>query len=633
MSITSEPITSEPITAELDPIEFTVLRHKLDEIIAEAYHTIGRVSGSPVVYEAGDHQEAICTPTGELATFGAGVLHWTQALGAGIRHVISAFAESPGFEPDDQFMLSDHYIGPIHGPDVQLLAPVFHQGEIIAWVGSASHQTDIGGIDPGSLCVSADNVFQEGFLTPGLKLVERGVVRKDIEDTFRNMVRTPDLAVLDLRSKIAANNVMKQRLLEMVQRYGLDTVRTLFRQLMDYSEQRVRARLRDLPDGTWSSTNYIEGVRDPVLRGVATITKSGDRMTIDLTGSSPQTSGAENISPVGARSSAVNPYIAALCHDLPWNDGLFRPLDIVLPEGSVVNAKRPAAVSLNTPAGANLLIMTCAQTALSEMLMTAGDEYRSQASGNNGGAFTTFVLAGADEHGGMFTTLIMDLLAGGQGAHPDRDGADSCSNLWTVKSMVANVETTELLYPLLFLTHAEQVDSAGPGRFRGGAGVVDALIPWGTDELINVNLGVGAEPRSSQGIAGGYPGGNTPAWVMRGADVATRLFARGRLPGGSQDLPGELERVPPKGIVGVGHGDVLVGVMSGGGGGYGDPLDRDPEAVLRDVAERHVSRAAAHEIYGVVLDGAGETVQEGPTRTRRAAIRAARVARMDGAAL
>jgi len=627
------PTTATAIGAEIDAIdaiEFTVLRHRLDEIIAEAYHTIGRVSGSPVVYEAGDHQEAICTPTGELATFGAGVLHWTQALGAGIRHVVSEYAESPGFAPDDQFMLSDPYIGPIHGPDVQLLAPVHFEGEIVAWVGSASHQTDIGGIDPGSLCPSADNVFQEGFLTPGLKLVERGVVRKDIEATFKNMIRTPDLAVLDLRSKIAANNVMKRRLLEMVGKYGLPKVRQLFTQLMDYSEQRIRARLRDLPNGTWSSTNYIEGVQDPVLRATATITKSGEELTIDLTGSSPQTRGAENSTPIGARCSAANPYIAALCHDLPWNEGLFRPLTVVLPPASVVNADRPAAVSLNTPSGANLLITTSTHTAISKMLLAA-DGYRDQACGNNGGAFNTFVLAGADGNGGIFTTLIMDLLAGGQGAHPDRDGADSCANLWTVKSMVANVETTELLYPLLFLWHAEQTDSAGPGRFRGGAGLTDALIPWGTDELIDVNLGVGADPRSSRGLSGGYPGGNCPAWVVRGADVTNRLFADGRLASCQDDLTGEIDFVRPKGIATVGSADVLVGVMSGGGGGYGDPIDRDPGAVLRDVTARYVSRAAAHDVYGVVLDEGGASVLEEQTRRRRAEIRTDRITRMEGA--
>ncbi|MDP2726715.1 MAG: hydantoinase B/oxoprolinase family protein, partial [Dehalococcoidia bacterium] len=167
----------------LDPITFEVLRHKLDEIIAEAYHTIGRVSGSPVVYEAGDHQEAICTADGELAVFGAGVLHWVASLGAGVKQVIRAYKDNPGFHEDDQFLLNDPYLATVHANDVQLLAPIFWKGELIAWAASASHQTDVGGIDAGSMCVSAQEFFQEGFLTPGIKLVERGVIRKDVEET------------------------------------------------------------------------------------------------------------------------------------------------------------------------------------------------------------------------------------------------------------------------------------------------------------------------------------------------------------------------------------------------------------------------------------------------------------------
>ncbi len=614
---------------KLDSIEFTILRHRLDQVIAEAYYAIGRVSGSPVVFEARDHQEAICTPSGELAAFGAGVLHWTQALGAGIKHVINEFEESPGFGPDDQFMLSDHHVAPIHGPDVQMLAPVHYEGEIIAWVGSASHHTDIGGMVPGSLCPEAEDSYQEGFLTPGLKLVEGGVIRKDIETTFRNMIRTPDLGVLDLRAKIASNNVMKQRLVEMIDKYGLEKIQTLFAQLMDYSEHRVRERLRELPDGTWSATNYIEGLREPVLHAKVTIEKRDDELTMDLHGSSPQTTGPENISPVGARSSAVNPFIAALCHDLPWNEGLFRALTIKLPEKSIVNAQRPAPLSMNTPCGANILIMSSAHNALSKMLM-ASEEYRNQAGGNNGGSSNTFVLAGTDRDGEVFTTLIMDLLAGGQGGHPNRDGSGSCSNPWTVKSMVANVESNEMLYPMLFLWRSEMIDSGGPGRFRGGAGLIDALIPWGTDSMVAVNLGMGTEPRLNRGLSGGYPAGNTPATIVRGADAAQRLFAAGKLPATIADLDGELEPIPAKGIINFDAKDVLVGVMSGGGGGFGDPIDREPEAVLRDVRDRFVSREAANEVYGVVLDTEGTALLEEETVARRQEIRDDRLDRIGG---
>src|SRR4051794_4714458 len=148
-------------TQRLDPITFEVLRHKLDEITAEGYHTIGRVSGSPVVYESGDHQEAICTADGRLAAFGASVLHWVRSIGLGVKYVAETYAENPGFQDGDQFMVNDSYGASVHASDVQLLAPVFWEGRLIAWAGTASHQMDTGGVNPGGHHVDAKDVYAE----------------------------------------------------------------------------------------------------------------------------------------------------------------------------------------------------------------------------------------------------------------------------------------------------------------------------------------------------------------------------------------------------------------------------------------------------------------------------------------
>jgi len=610
MSTTHESETT------LDPILFTVLRHRLDEIIAEAYTTIGRVSGSPVVYEAGDHQEAICTPTGELAVFGAGVLHWTMSLGAGIRHIIEQYGESPGFQEDDQFLLNDTYIATLHAPDVQLIAPVHYDGEIIAWVGSSSHQTDVGGIDPGSLCVSAENVFQEGFLVPGIRIVEGGELRRDVAATFRNLVRTPDLGLLDIRAKIASNNVMKRRLIELADRYGANMVKTLFKELIDYSDRQVRARLRELPDGRWTSIDYIEGLNDPFLVGQVSVVKQDDHLTFDLTGTSPQTTGSENIGPVGAKGSAVCPYVAMFCHDIPWNEGLFKSIDFVLPEGSLANPRRPAATSSNLPAGANVLIEAVSQNAVAKMLL-ASEHYRHEAAGNVNTSFELFVLAGQDRNGELFTTLVLELLAGGIGGSPEGDGAHSAANPWSVKAQIANVETNEMLYPFLYLWRREVIDSAGPGKHRGGAGLTVGVMPWETDSLINVNLGCGADQRNTLGLSGGYPAGNTPARIRRGTNVPDHWAAGARTDSPSA-LDGEDEAVAVKSVVTVGANDVLYGIVSSGGGGFGDPIERDPELVLRDVETRYVSPDAAREVYGVVLSN--DAVDTDATVARRAEI-------------
>ncbi|MDP2727130.1 MAG: hydantoinase B/oxoprolinase family protein [Dehalococcoidia bacterium] len=601
---------------QLDPITFEVLRHKLDEVIAEAYHTIGRVSGSPVVYEAGDHQEAICTADGDLAVFGAGVLHWVCSLGAGIKHVIKAYAESPGFNEDDQFMVNDPYLATVHANDVQLLAPIFYKGELIAWAGSASHQTDVGGIDAGSMCVSAQEFFQEGFLTPGIKLVERGVIRKDVEETFRNMVRAPDLGLLDLRAKIASNNVIKARLLQMVERYGKDTVLALFHQLIHYSEERVRARLREIPDGSWTSVNYLEGIREPHLKVQSMVTKKGDSLAIDMTGSSPQTAGSENIGIIGTMSSALDPFIGMLCYDIPWNEGLFKPVDFVLPEGTIINPRKPAAVSANVPCGGNMLVMTGVHNALSKMVLSS-EKYRTEACGNVGGSVNGIVLAGNNRDGSYYATIIMDALGGGIGGFPDRDGPGTAQNHWCIKTMLVNVETNEMLYPFMYLWRKEVPDSGGPGKYRGGVGLMDVFIPWETPQMVHVNVGHGADPRTSLGLSGGFPAANTPVGAIRGAKVKETFFQQGRVPRSLDEIEGSRERIGPKSVAFHSADDVIYAYAASGGGGFGDPLERDPNLVLKDIRDGYVTVGMARDAYGVVIDEQATKVDEKATADQR----------------
>ena len=610
--------------AKLDPIAFEVLRHKLDEIVAEAYHTIGRVSGSPVVYESGDHQEAICTGDGRLAAFGAGVLQWVRSISSGVAHVATAYADNPGFSDGDQFLVNDSYHAAVHASDVQVLAPIFWEDELIAWVGSASHQVDTGGVNPGGHHVSATDVYAEGFQTRGLKLVEAGRMRKDVEDTFANMVRQPSLGLLDIRAKIASNNVMKERLLELVERYGVDTVLALFEQLMVYSEGRLRAKLAQLPDGAWSASNSLEGIAEPHLDVTVTLRKRGDGLTFDYTGTSPQSKGPENIGVPGAVSCTMDPLITMLCHDIPWNEGLFTPVDFVLPEGSLVNPRHPAPVSSNIPSGANILVITCSQRAIAKMLL-GSETFRQEACANTGGAFNFPVLAGPHRDGSEFTTLLLDGLAGGTGGLVDADGDNSGHNSWAVKNMIANVETNEMMYPLLYLWRGEVGDSAGAGKQRGGVGVSEALVPWDTSDLVLVTVGAGAEARSCQGLAGGYPASNTPICVHRGADVANRARVHGKVASSVDELGGVRESISAKGVTTLGVGDALFAQVSAGGGGYGDPLHRDPEEVRRDVELGYVSAAMAAEVYGVVIDSDTGRVANPATEEARQSIRRARL--------
>lgn len=613
----------------LDPITFGVLRHKLDQIIAEAYHTIGRVSGSTVVYEAGDHQEAILTGTGELVVFGAGSLHWCESISAGVKHVIARYSEDPGINDGDQFLMNDTYVASVHANDIQVLAPVMWEGETIVWAGSASHHNDLGGMDIGSMCVSASDVYQEGFSCAGLKIVDRGVVRRDVQDLFFNMTRIPELNILEIRAKIASNNVIRMRILEMVQRYGVETVKQMFVDLMDYSERRIRSRLLELGDGDWSAATYAEGIRNPWIKVQSTVKKRGDTLTFDFTGSSPQSPGSDNCGPIATKGAAVVPYLVTLCHDIPWNDGVFRVLDYVLPEGSLVNATKPAAVSANVPAGANILCLTAAHSAISRMLLSAEDpDWRGEACGNIGASFNVQVTSGVNRQGQFFANLILDIMAGGMGGMVDRDGPNTAQNHWTAKASIANVESTELLYPLLFLWRREVPDSGGAGAHRGGMGIEDAYIPWRVRDVGTVHLGVGHGPRNCLGVAGGYPASNVTAGYRRGADIVGSFFEKGMVPSSIGEIGGALELGPVTGISKVGPEDMFFGVMASGGGGFGDPLERLVEDVAEDLRLGVVSAEIASSVYGAVLGEDGLPIAQ-ETARRRADLRRERLSRAE----
>jgi N-methylhydantoinase B len=316
------------------------------------------------------------------------------------------------------------------------------------------------------------------------------------------------------------------------------------------------------------------------------------------------------------------PVLMGLCHDLPWNEGLFRPIEFILPEGSVVNPIRPAPVSSNVPSGGLTLVTASAQTAVAKMLLSS-ERHRDDAAAVVGATFNYPVFAGVGRDGRPFATLILDGLAGGAGARAAADGDSSGHSAWATKTMIANVETTELLYPLLYLWRREVTDSPGAGELRGGAGFSVGIKPWKVPGLACITVGVGTESRGSLGLAGGYPGSHAPVAVLRGAAV-DRAFADGALPASADAVGGEREPISPKGMTLMSDQDVLDMYVSSGGGGFGDPLNRNPAAVRADVAERTVSGKMATAVYGVVLRHDG-SVDEAATERRRAAMREERL--------
>ena len=316
------------------------------------------------------------------------------------------------------------------------------------------------------------------------------------------------------------------------------------------------------------------------------------------------------------------------CHDVPWNSGIFRPLNFVLPEGSIVNANFPAAVSCNTPSGGAYITTATTQNALAKMLLSC-EKYRHEACGNVMTATHFPVISGENKDGTFYATLIMDGLAGGSGALPDRDGDNTSANMWCAKVMISNIETNELHFPVLYVLRKELPDSGGPGKYRGGLSQAICFLPWETEQIVNVHQGSGQEPRNSLGVSGGYPAASSKVTKVTHSRILERM-KEGNPPRTWEDIGGEQE-IFQKGlsIFNVNAGEILC-YSCGGGGGYGDPITREPDLVLQDVIKKNVSVKGAEEHYGVIVDPDKLEINYEETTKKRQDIRESRLAEGGG---
>ena len=273
----------------LDPVTFEILRHKLEAVNEEQAIALKDVSVSPIVTAASDFNNAIYTADGRIASMGPQVVFHSGAMPVVLRHAMEAFPPDE-LEDGDMIVVNDPYYGAVHHPDVSLVAPIFHGGELLAWAGVAAHQVDMGGMSVGSISVNAREKQQEGLMMPPIKLIERGRLRGDVWRLILNMTRQPQMVGLDLRGFIASNVVARDRLRELADRYGADTVRTAMEELIRYSERRLRERLRTLPDGVFRTRGFLDhdGTENRVYRTDIRLEKDGDVLRFDMRDSSPQ---------------------------------------------------------------------------------------------------------------------------------------------------------------------------------------------------------------------------------------------------------------------------------------------------------------------------------------------------------
>ena len=617
---------------EIDPLTYEVIRHRLSAITEDMGAALKRMSGSVVVTDCNDFCAAIADETGDLVLVGLYNMQLAASLDMAIKWTLEHRSARPGLQPGDMFFCNDPWVGGgLHQNDASLFAPLFYDGELFAWSGAVCHQVDLGGVSPGSWSVSGTDVFWESTPVPPVKIIEKGELRPDIEDMYLRRSRVPKLIALDLRAKMGANNVAQDRLTRLIDKYGPRVVKAVMKKMMHDAEKRLRAKLRTLPNGTWGAVAHQDGARagdDGIYKIVLEMSKRDDKLVFDFTGTDPQVEGFINCTFAGLRGGIMPIVLTMLCNDIPWAPGgIYRCVEIISEPGTINNCTFPAGIGKASVASA-----WSTQNAVSECvasMLVTHPQHRKAAMSCCQGTWDLALLAGVDQRGGPFVTMLCDPMAGGLGARIDQDGVDTGGQIPIPMGRIADVEINEFSFPMLYLWRREEIDSGGPGRFRGGLGASSCFIPHDSP-LNGVHLVVSAPGKAlplAPGLAGGYPSATSYDVLVRGTHVRA-LLAQGRIPESLDELGGRQDVLPSHLETDMAADDVYYTHWQGGGG-YGDPTRRDPQKVAVDVASLRVSQAAAKDVYGVVLRSDG-TVDIAETETCRRELRRRRAGAQRG---
>ena len=551
---------------DLDPITVEVLRHKLDGIANEMESTLLRSSFSPIVKEGLDASASLFTLNGEtLAQAIAVPIHLATLI-----PIVAKLREA--FPPEtmaegDIYILNDPYLGGTHLPDIALVMPVFHQGRPIAFSATMTHHQDVGGMSPGSVPTNATEVYQEGIRIPPLKLREGDRFNETLVAMLRQNVRIPDTFTGDLNAQVAGCTVGARRLTELAETFGHNRLSVAFEDLLDRSEILTRQAIEAIPDGTYSYVDYLDndGIElDKRIRIEVAVTVEGSSIRCDFAGTDDQVKGPFNCVPSGSQAAAYYAVRAITDPTIPTNGGCFRPVQLDLPEGSLVNPREPAPVNART---ATIKRITgCILGALTQAMPE-------RMPADSGGELLILMFGGERRDGSRYVTG--ELIAAGSGAGAKRDGVDVIETDAT-NCMNLPVEALEMDAPIRVHRTALRTDSGGAGTQRGGLGI--------TREYEILDGEVAFTHRGERhfcavrGAAGGGDGAKAVSTIHR-ADGTT-------------------ETVPSK-LVSVLHpGDRLV-VETAGGGGYGAVAGRDEAAVRADLDDGKISREAAADTYGL----------------------------------
>lgn len=575
--------------SSVDPITLEIIQNRLTQIGREAGVAMIRAAASLIAVGSKDLGFNIADHLGRTVVYSVWMPRHGTTLAYMLRSSIERFKEE-GIYPDDMIMVNNPYDGALHLLDIAIIAPVHYHNELIAWVGCATHHLDMRGMRPG-WCPDATNWYQEGIIFRPIKIVKQGELNEELFDFLMYNVRVPRQQGLDLKAQIAANNVAKEKIVKLVDRYSVDTVKACYEEIIAFSEAKTRKRIRTLPEGRYEAVEYLDYDKVYTLR-CALIVK-GDTLTFDFTGTDPQAQSYVNSALACTVANVHNIVTCLLIPDIPANEGCFRPIDVIVPEETVLNCKPPAPCSGASTIG-GWKAQALAIDVLSKALARSPDWWRANAGWGSG--WVNLTLSGLDQYGRPGVFIAMGTNQGG-GARATKDGFDVSNPAGSTNSSIPNIEDNEQRYPCLYLKRSLSIDSGGAGQYRGGLSSEMVITLHDVSKLDCFSGYVGGKVPAS-GFAHGLPGATSSVVLKRHTNVKELL--KSRVPD-IEEIEGEEIELPQvsEPFV-IGSNDCLY-ARSQGGGGYGDPLERTPEMVQKDVIEGYCSIKEAESKYKVVI--------------------------------
>ena len=552
--------------SKVDPVSIEVVGNYLVSAVREMNSTLRRTAYSTILRESMDSSTALFDPLGQMIGQADHVPSHQGSLAKAARMI----AEEIPLDPEDIVILNHPYEGGTHHPDIMIFKPVFHDGRLVAIASALGYHIDVGGRSPGSISTDARDVFEEGLMIPPMKLYRKGELVPEILRMIEANIRVPEKTLGDIRAEIGAVTVGERRYLELVERYGREALAEIVAGVLDYSETLMREDLAKLPNGSYSAEGYLDsdGIIDAPVRIFVTVTLEDGSAVVDFTGTDPQLKGPFNCSHSSVYSAVyagirymTNPIIRQ-------NEGCFRPIEIIRPEGTVVNPIKPAPVS-----GRFTTLERIADT-----IVQAVNQARGEDQAGSGLACVCSFAANGTYPDSNRRFVCFEIFGGGWGGTMKGDGLSASFGLMA-NSYDTPIEAVELEYPLRVENYNLVTDSGGPGRNRGGLGHYrHTRYLHGEGYYTNRSETSKFPPR---GVLGGRPG----------APSKQRLI---RADGTVEDLPSKITNVSI-------HAGDLIWMSEPGGGGYGDPLDREPERVLEDLLDEKISPEVCRNVYGVVV--------------------------------